>query len=110
MRTVIVDVFLLLIIVCIVNAESASIKKRSISNPQTNLELLDKLRELLNNNEEGLDNMAQRHLKFYARKYMNKKSIFSWDLNERQKACVNKCLPVPDAEFEDCYKKCNTSQ
>ena len=110
MRTAIVGVFLLLAIVCIMNVESVPMKKRSLFNVKTNLEQRGIFRDLVNNDEEKSNIMFQRHLKSYAGKRMNKKSIFSWDLTEKQQACVNKCLPVPDAEFEDCYNKCNAGQ
>ena len=106
MRTLIAGVFLLLAIVYIGNVESTFIKKHALAYDRADFKLRNLLRDRANSDENTMYEMLLRQLKSYAAKRENENSIFSWDLDKKQQDCVMKCYPVPDDQFEDCYKKC----
>lgn len=100
----------MLIIVGIGQVENASIKKRSLNNYQTELQLRNVLRDILDNDEKESNKMFQRRFNSYGDNYMKKKSEMDWDLTDDEKACVYECASVPDDEFEDCYDECNADE
>lgn len=77
----------------IVDVQSASVRKRALSNFQLKLQLRHMLLDHLNDRRK--ESMLRRD-----------GSSMKWNLDEKEKACAWSCVVAPDEEFENCYKDC----
>lgn len=101
MRPAIVALFLVVVMVFIVNAESGSQKKRSLMFGNNG----HSLRNLMQNRAKNSENEMFRHkVKAYAAKMMRDQSGSLDDLTEKEWECVFQCFDATDPE--GCYEKC----